>query len=283
MINKIRRSASFSDLVLQTLRELSIQHSKLDLISSSLRKRDRDLFEICRSSLEKGQKERAIIYANEIAEIRKTLSVVTNTNLVLERVIARLETVKEICPTIKELSGVFGDVKGALKLLTKVMPVMAPEMDALNNVVAEILNTAQMSSIPSMEPIVIKDDSTEAIIQEAAKLVEVDVMSKIPEPPSVTEAINQVKIAKPMVAVTTGGIETYKAVAEESSLIGDHYSSSAPKNSNSLSEELVLDYVYRNNGKLEISQCAEELGISQNEVLNMLDLLSTKGKIKLER
>jgi len=287
MLRKFPRSTSPNDLILLTLRELSKQYSKLELITTNLRKRDKDLFEICKSSLEKGQKERATIYANEVAEIRKTLAVVGNIKLALERAIARLETIRAICPTMTELRGLFGDVKSVLKLVTNVMPVVTPEMDALNSAITEILSTTQAESVPSIEPVVIKDASAEAILQEATGVVQEELMRKIPEPPIVKTRSAPDKTAKPMIALTTDGAEIYKNTTEHPSLTNNNYlKSGVPQlntNPNSLSEELVLDYIYRTKGEVDIAQCAEELGMSQNDVLNMLDLLNTKGKIKIER
>jgi len=287
MLRKFPRSTSPNDLILLTLRELNKQYSKLELITTNLRKRDKDLFEICKSSLEKGQKERATIYANEVAEIRKTLAVVANIKLALERAIARLETIRAICPTMTELRGLFGDVKSVLKLVTNVMPVVTPEMDALNTAITEILSTTQAESVPSIEPVVIKDASAEAILQEATGLVQEELMRKIPEPPIVKTRSAPDKTAKPMIALTTDGAEIYKSTTEHPSLTNNNYlKPDVPQlntNPNSLSEELVLDYIYRTKGEVDIAQCAEELGMSQNDVLNMLDLLNTKGKIKIER
>lgn len=283
MLPKIRRSVSLNDLIPQAIRELRKKYSRLELVDIRLRGRDKDLFEICKSSLEKGQEEHAAIYASEIAEIRNILSVTTSTRLVLEQVITRLETIKEICPAIKEIRGLFGDVQNVLKLLTETMPVMTPELDALNNVVTEILSTTQAGPVMPIEPMVVKDASTEAILREASGIVEEELMRKIPEPPVVTSVSSPSTIAKPMIAVTTGGPGIYQKVMQDPSFASRQNSQPALKDSNSLSEELVLDYIYRNKGEIDIAQCAEELGMSQNEVLNVLDLLSTKGKIRIEQ
>jgi len=287
MLRKIPRSTSPNDLILLTLRELNKQYSKLELITTSLRKREKDLFEICKSSLEKGQRERATIYANEVAEIRKTLTVVTGIKLALEQSTARLETIRAICPTMMELRGLFGDVKNVLKLVTNVMPVVTPEMDALSNAITEILNATQGESVPSIEPVVIKDASAEAILQEATGIVEKELMRKIPEPPIVKTHPAPSKIAKPMIALTTDGAEVCRNTTEDPSPTSKPYISPATlqpnANPSSLSEDLVLDYIYRTRGEVDIAQCAEELGMSQNDVINMLDLLNTKGKIKIER
>lgn len=282
MLRKNHRSASFNDLILPTLRELSKQHSKLEFVTNNLQKRDKDLFEICKSSLEKGQRERATIYANEIAEIRKVLSVIANTKLVLEKAIVRLETIKEICPTMSELRGLFGDVKNVLKLVTEVMPIITPEIDTLNNLVTEILSTTQPGSVPIIEPIVIKDGPTEAILQEAAEKVGQDLMQKMPEPPKAITS-GPTETTKPMIALTTSGSEIYPNTAGDPFLTNSQYSHPTPENSSSLIEELVLDYIYRHEGELDITRCAEELGIQQNEVLSMLDILNSEGKIRIQQ
>lgn len=283
MLSKLRRSSSDNDLIPRTLREMSKQYSRLELITVNLLKRDKALFEVCKSSLEKGQRERAVIYANEIAEIRKTISVINSTKLLLERTITRLETIKTISPFMKEVRGLFNDVQNMLKLLTDVMPAITPEMDALNNVVTEILTMTQAGPVSPIEPLVIKDASTEAILREAAGVVEEELMRKMPEPPMTTASSSPDKIAKPMIALTTGGTEIYESTAEDPSLVNSQPSQPSLKNLNSLSEELVLDYIYRNNGDIDIAQCAEELNMSQNEVLNILDLLNTRGKIRIEQ
>lgn len=282
---KLHRSKQFNEALLRTVRELSKQCSRLELATHSLRNRDRELLEMCKSSLEKGQRQRAEIYANEIAEIRKTLSVINSTKLVLEQTALRLETIKEVCPTLHQLREVFGNVKGTLNLLANVMPLMSPEMDALNETLTEILHVTQ-PTLPSVEPLVIKNAATEAVIQEAAGIVEEELMRKIPEPPTAAPPVSSAKAAKPMVAVTTGGVEVYENQIDDSpSIANPNFQPPALKNtkSDSLFEELILDYIYRSKGEIELARCAEELGISQNEVLNVLDVLRSKGKIKIEQ
>jgi len=283
MLRRTHRPVPASQLILQALTELSRQYSKLESIVINLQKRDKYLFDICKLSIEKGLKERATIYANEVAEIRKTLAVISNTKLIMEKAIVRLETIKEICPTVTELEGLFGDVKNVLKLLTDAMPSIGPELEALNNLVAEILNTTHVGSISPVEPIVIKNEATEAILQEAAGTIEEELMRKIPEPPTTTMVPGPAKISKPMISLTTNGAEVYRASAGEPSLTSDQNPSLPAKDPSSLPEELILDYVYRHKGEMDIAHCSEELGMSQNEVMNILELLMTKGKIKIEQ
>jgi division protein CdvB (Snf7/Vps24/ESCRT-III family) len=283
---KLHRSKPFNEALTKTITGLNKECSRLELITRSLRKRDQELFEICKASLEKGQEERARIYANEVSEIRKTLSLVTTTKLTLEKTSLRLGTIKEVCPTLQELNGIFSNVKDTLTILADTMPSMSPEMDALNAAVTEMLSVTESESLPTIEPIVIKDEATEAIIQEASGVAEEELKRKIPEPPILTHPTSSKKATKPMVALTTGGVEIYEDSMENYSAIDDHRFQPSPpssKSDNSLLEELVLDYIYRSNGEIELTRCAEELGIAQNDVLNVLDVLRAKGKIRIEQ
>ena len=282
---KLHESKSFNETLTKTITQLNKECSTLELITRALKRRDQELFEICKASLERGEEERARIYANEVGEIRKTLSLVTTTKLTLEKTSLRLGTIKEVCPTLQELSGIFGNVKDTLRILADIMPSMSPGMVALNETVTEMLSVTQSESLPSIEPIAIRDETTEAIIQEAEGVVEEELKRKIPVPPTLTP-ISSEKATKPMVALTTGGVEVYENATGNFSPVDDRHFQPSPlssESSNSLFEELVLDYVYRTNGEIELTRCAEELGIAQNELLNVLDVLRAKGKIKIEQ
>ena len=277
---KFRRSKSFRELVSQTIIELKKHHSRLEITAHELQRRDKKLFDICKLSLRKGQKKRAIIYANEIAEVRKTLHAITSIKLVLERIILRLETVKDVCSALDEIRGLFSNVKSVLKNLADSFPMASLEINALNDVVNEILIATQPGSFQTVEPFVVEDESMKAIIQEAAGIVEKELLRRIPEPPATVP----IKATKPMIALTTSGLETYEKETENSS--PGNYENLQPliaEKLDSLLEELVLDYIYRNGGEVDVAKCAEELGISQNDVLNILDVLHDKGKIRIER
>ncbi len=282
---KLHQSKPFNETLTRTITQLNKECSRLELITRALRKRDEELFGMCKASLERGEGERARIYANEVGEIRKTLSLIMTTKLTLEKTSLRLGTIREVCPTLQELSGIFGNVKDTLRILADVMPSMSPGMVALNEAVTEMLTVTQSESLPSIEPIATSDETTEAIIQEAEGVVEDELKRKIPEPPTLSP-ISPQKAAKPMVALTTGGVEIYENATENTSPVRDSDFQPSPVSSesdNSLLEELVLDYVYRTNGEIELTRCAEELGIAQNDVLNVLDVLRAKGKIKIEQ
>jgi len=277
----LKPKKSLTEIILQTTRELGKYYSRLELASSKLKKRDKELFDACSFYLKNNSKSKATIYANEIAEIRKILSILQHIQLSVERAILRLDTLKVISPTLESLKEVFGEVRNALGLVANVMPSITPEIDRLNNVIGEILEDTQFNlTMPA--PLVFNDPTTEAIIQEAASFVERELQEKIPEPPVETKIPKPEKPRRPLIALAAVGSQAYPA--EEVSVIKDDTPlGDRDKSSLFLLEELVMDYIERNNGEMNVTKCAKELNVPPAEVFAALRSLSKKGKIKIEQ
>ena len=47
-------------------------------------------------------------------------------------------------------------------------------------------------------------------------------------------------------------------------------------------EDMVLQYVRKTNGEIDLSRCSSELQTSNEEIERALESLGTKGKIKIE-
>lgn len=273
-----RTKKPVSELIMETTRELGKCYSRLELASSKLSKRDEDLFEACSFYMGKGSKTRATVYANEIAEIRKVLTFTQHTQLAVERAILRLDTLKVVSPTLESLEGAFSDVKNALGLVANVMPSITPEMSRLTSVVDEILTGTQFT-LDEYTPAVVLDESAETILHEAADIAEQELKTRIPEPP--VEAPKAAIPVKPLVAIAADGTEV--VFNHNGAAINGDGLSNAFDVSSFLLEELVMDYVERNNGDLNIARCSQELNLPSGKVLEVLDALNGKGKITIQR
>ncbi|MEM1514909.1 MAG: hypothetical protein QXT26_05110 [Thermoproteota archaeon] len=267
---------SLNEMLIGSICELGKYYSRLELASSKLTKRERDLFNECVSSLSKGMRGKAAIYANEIAELRKLMSIIQSIQLSIERAILRLETFRAITPTLQDIRGVFSEVRGALNSLAKVMPSLTPEISNFMNSINDLLAATEINLVKS-EPVVVSDEVTEAILKEALDSLKREVERKIPEPPEITpipEPPRAVAI-KPRIALTVDGTEAY--VGEDGSII-----SVKTSNQSRLMEELVLDYIERNNGELNILKCAEELKIPPSKIMEIVESLNMRGIVRVE-
>jgi division protein CdvB (Snf7/Vps24/ESCRT-III family) len=275
-----RTKKPVNELIMETTGELGKCYSRLELASSKLSKRSEDLFDACSFYMGKGNKARATIYANEIAEIRKVLSSVQQTQLSVERAILRLDTLKLVSPTLESLEGAFSDVKNALGLVTNVMPSMTPEISLLTGVVDEILAGTQFT-LDEYSPVVVADESAETIMKEAADMAEQELKARIPEPPAQAEVPKAALAVRPLVALAVDGTEL--VVNRNSAVIQGDDSSDTFDVSSFLLEELVMDYVERNNGEMNVSRCSQELNLPSGKVLEVLEVLDRKGKIMIHQ
>ena len=275
------------------MQTLKIQRNKLQQASFRLKERDRILFQTCIHALNNKNKERAAICANELTEVRKLIKFLYHVELAIERVILRLET-------IKELSDIVVDLKPALKLLQsvsqqlfEVLPDVSSELSKVNEAISETLYSTKITADESIIPVNRKTPEGEAIIKEVSGFLEQKLAEELPEPPAnlVTPEPEKTTL-KEMVALTANcsqaiGNETVaesdrnpsqtlfsfkKAEIQEFSLTVEKPSL----------EDVLLEYVKRSNGEIDLNRCSVDLKTSYAEIEKTLQSLGAKGKIKIE-
>ncbi|BAA79054.2 hypothetical protein APE_0143.1 [Aeropyrum pernix K1] len=117
--------------IIQAVYRIQGQISKLDYSLAKLQSYDKMLFEKVVNSLVEGDKSKATMYANELAEVRKMAKVIITVRYALERVRLRLETAMvfgdvnaTLAPAIVALKQVAGHLKGMMPdVFTELMEV----------------------------------------------------------------------------------------------------------------------------------------------------------------
>lgn len=275
------------------MQTLKIQRSKLEQASFRLKERDRILFQTCINALNNKNKEKAAICANELAEVRKLIKFLYNVELAIERVILRLET-------IKELSDIVVDLKPALKLLQsvsqqlfEVLPDVSSELSKVNEAISETLYSTKITADESIIPVDRKTPEGEAIIKEVSGFLERKLAEELPEPPATLETPETEKTTlKEMVALTAN---CSQAIGNETIAESDRNSSQtlfsfkkAEIQEISLTvekpslEDVLLEYVKKSNGEIDLKRCSVDLKTSYEEIEKALESLGAKGKIKIE-
>ena len=275
------------------MQTLKIQHNKLEQASFRLKERDRILFQTCIHALNNENKERAAICANELAEVRKLIKFLYNVELAIERVILRLET-------IKELSDIVVDLKPALKLLQsvsqqlfEVLPDVSSELSKVNEAISETLYSTKITADESIIPVNKKTPGGEEIIKEVSRFLEQRLAEELPEPPATLEAPETEKPAlKEMVALAANCSQT---IGNETVTESDRNSSQtlfsfkkaefqefSLKVDKSSLEDVLLEYVKKSDGEIDLKRCSVDLQASYEEIEKALESLGAKGKIKIE-
>ncbi|MCF8885184.1 MAG: Snf7 family protein [Nitrososphaerota archaeon] len=175
-------SLLMNNRLMEVLTQLKIQSEKLKRTYQRLLARDRSLFEACVRAEQELDRDRAIIYANEIAQLRKMSRTVLKSQISLEKVILRLETVQE-----------FGDVMRALAPATKIIKQvqyelsgLVPEVSNALRTIDEMLETVIIEAgnvTGAQVSVMISDSEAQKILEEAAEIAAQRMNSQFPQLP----------------------------------------------------------------------------------------------------
>ncbi|EZQ01900.1 hypothetical protein CM19_11770 [Candidatus Acidianus copahuensis] len=169
--------------------QISSMVSRLDAHLGRLQERDRTLFERVVEAQMSKDTARAVMYANEIAELRKVGKQLLATQIALEQVELRLETVSELGDVFTNLIPVVGVVNELKSTLRGIMPELSIEMGELGEGLQEVVMaagdfTGGYSGMTSPTP------EARKILDEASAIAEQKMKEKFPDLP-ITAASTQ--------------------------------------------------------------------------------------------
>ena len=252
------RSAKINELIYA----LTSQIDRLEEVVYRLRERDRELFDRAVKSYLKKDLTRAMIYAGEVAEIRKIVKVILSTQLALEQVKVRLETLKEVKNIAIDLSPVVSLIQGLKGELSGVVPQVAMELEELSRTMNEIM--IESGSIPEAHlEHVMAGEEAKKIMEEARSVAELKIKEMFPELP---------------IPIAGSGKEVS---AEKTSTPLAEAKPRIKKITRNELDNLVLKHIIKNNGFLDVNTCAKEIGVDKKHVLESLERLKKQGKISL--
>jgi len=245
------------------------------------------------SALKKNNKEKAAMCATEISEVRKLVKFLYNVQLAIERVIMRLETIKELGDIVADLKPALRLLQGVSQELFQVLPAVSSELNNVNSTIQETLQSTKLTADENLVPVGKKTEAGEEILKEVSCFMEQKISETLPEPPVFAPV--KAKASTPireLVALTASSSQVFgQKTIEESGFDPEKtlftYKKSEIKEF-SLKvekpnfEDVLLEYVRKTNGEIDLSRCCSELKTSNEEIERALENLGTKGKIKIE-
>jgi len=296
MIKLFQSPRPIGEAILQSTRQLKMQRVKLEQATIRLRQRDEVLFQECVAEISKNRQDRASIRANELAEVRKLLLMITHCQLALERVILRLETIKEVAEIMADLSPALKSLRAVTENLVNVMPDVAQELENINESISDTLATTHLNSSPELiVPLAKKTEAGEEILKEVSSFLEEKLTEQLPAPPvsidpqEVKPQKTQENMTKKMIALaaTCSEISQPGNDSEESQSFFTYKdvhlrSVTIQRQPQSALEDTVLEYA-KNKGEIDVDQCAHELSVPQDEIEKALESLGKKQKILIHR
>lgn len=169
----------------ETLHKLRVQLHRLERASAELQARDKSLHDKCVDAVKHSDFSRAKIYAEECAQIRRIARVSLNSQFALERVVLRLEAVREFGDIAHNMSPVKRVVATVRSGLSHVLPDVSLKLAEID----ESLSSMVLDIGEATGDVSAADQPTgeaKKILEEAAAFAEQQVKERFPELPSTT-------------------------------------------------------------------------------------------------
>jgi division protein CdvB (Snf7/Vps24/ESCRT-III family) len=224
---------------------LRAQLEKLEHMYARLHQRDTDLFQRCVGAQVSNDLGHARIYANECAEIRKIAQVVLGSQLALEKVILRLETVEEFGTIMSQIAPVMGIVK-------ETKSKIASELEEVNNMLGDLTyETGEVTA--NTLPIETTDGEARKVLEETGLIAEQKLHEHFPDLP--TLETTQVAVPEPAISIPDMEADI---------------------------DEQVYEYARKHDGEMSVESCAQELHASPVQVKTAIHRLRENGKVVIE-
>jgi division protein CdvB (Snf7/Vps24/ESCRT-III family) len=192
---KVHHAPPLKERISEATYRLKLQADKLEQATSRMQHHDRELFEKCVSAQLARDNSRATIYANECAEVRKMARVIMLSQLAIEQVMLRLETIEEFGEVMTGMAPVSGVIRTLKGRLSGIIPEVSYELGSVD----EMLNGMMVDTGEASGTSLTVDTSNEEskkILNEAGAIAEQKLREKFPDLPA-SERNPSVELEKP--------------------------------------------------------------------------------------
>jgi len=246
--------------------------TKLEEIKRRLKERDDELLANAVKALSYSDRDRASIYAAEIVEVRKLMKVVNVALLATERLLERLKTMDIVNDMRTPLSLAVGILTELKQRFSNTMPELATAVDSIVSNVNTLVTSTQTPE--TSISIGVNSKEIEEIIKEAE--VKAEENMKLSLQPIPTQL-------KTMIETINQNVSKY--IQQEDRFISSRstIAISTPTSYLKLNnvDLAIYQFILRNNGILDINECARRFGVTKDEILSSLKRLEQAGLIKI--
>jgi division protein CdvB (Snf7/Vps24/ESCRT-III family) len=289
----LKKRKDFKGILDEVLRVLNEQQVQIRMRIASLQRRENELLRICVMLIRRRDRVRARIYAYEVVEIHRVLSVLQKSELVVEALRLRVDTAKELgdaVGTLRPLADALSRVRMQLQgFVPEVARSMAQTAEALNDVLSMSVPEGGIGEFSSP----LNAESVESILKDAEELASRKLREEL-------EKVDEAELKPFIDYIKSNGIESIQSIVDNfvdkfgangiDTLVEEGVSSQYDggllyvrfNESESDVPRRVYEYIKSRNGVLELSSCCRDLGVSRDTVISALHTLEAQGKIKLD-
>ena len=165
-----------------TIYRLNVQKGRLEQSYQGMQSHYNDLFRKCTNAVLAKDSARASIYANECAEVRKMCQTMLRSQLAIEQVVLRLETIEEFGDIAAEVSPIAGVISSIRGPLTAVLPDVSDKLGEVGDTLNDLVMESGEASNTSWNVMSSGEDS-EKILSDANVIAEQKMKEKFPTIP----------------------------------------------------------------------------------------------------
>lgn len=180
---KLHRTPPLKERVATAIYRLKLQQGKLEQASLKMQRHDKELFEKCVGAQMVRDATRASMYANECAEVRKMAKVILLSELALEQVVLRLETIEEFGDVAVWMGPVANIIHALKGRLAGVIPEVSYELGSIDEMLSSMVIEAGQATGKSYD-IEVSGDVAKKVLTEAGAIADQKIKERFPELPS---------------------------------------------------------------------------------------------------
>lgn len=184
------RLQATKDRMLEAMSLLRVHSERLNRIANKLSEKGRELFELCVRAEQEHDSKKAMVYANELAHVRKISRTILASHVAIEKILLRLETVRELKDLVRALAPASNTIRQVQSSLAGVMPEVAEGLGIVDDVLEGILSETS-GLVESPTPVGSEDEEVKKILQEALDVAVQRVKTHFPDVPKEYEELEQ--------------------------------------------------------------------------------------------
>jgi division protein CdvB (Snf7/Vps24/ESCRT-III family) len=266
----IRGDENVRPKVASTIKEIELHRRELENLRGKVEQRRKQLYDTTVKAMIAKDRSKAVVYANEWAELRKVGKVVYASELALTQVILRLESIVDVGDVMSHLSMAFKVLRRVNKTVQGLVPSLDQASSEITNTLTETM--AEMSNMSPNFSMNVSTESGEELVEQARKFAELraEEMKQSIGAPSID--IRSPELLKERVALLEGGAED-----EDDASLGLLLTEQKPEDL----EERVLQYAVIHDGNVDITDAATALKLPSEDVESAMLHLLNQGKMKI--
>lgn len=184
MFDKVKSEEPLTKRIAGAQREFDIQIAKLDVARGKMQKIHDTIFQKVMHAQRGNQIRYARAYAQELAQVRKMLTMVNGAKLSLEQVKIRLDTVTEFGDVVVTLSPCMSLIRGLAPSLSGIMPQASSSMSDLSEMLGDVIDGSSMGAMGPGVEVGAGSEEARAILEEAHNVMVGEAQTAFPDVPA---------------------------------------------------------------------------------------------------